>query len=191
MAILQYNEITGKKIITLQGELFEVLESHVFRMQQRKPVNQTKLRNLITGKVTERSFHQQEKVEEAEINSRKVKYLYNNRGEWWFCEENNPSKRFSLDEKIVGQSGRFLKTNSVVELMTFENKIIGLRLPPKVELKVVSAPPAVKGNTAQGATKDIELENGMVVATPLFVNEGDTVVVSTQTGEYVSRAEKK
>ena len=93
MALLEYSEITEKKYIVMDGQPFEVISAHVFRKQQRKPVNATKLKNLMTGKVTEYSFHVSDKVEEAEIESREVKYLYNNRGEWWFNEAEDPSKR--------------------------------------------------------------------------------------------------
>ena len=88
MSLINYNEITVHKYIEHEGEPWEVLDSRVFRMQQRKPVNQTRLRNIITGKISETTFHQSDKVPEAEIDSREIKYLYNNRGEWWFCEIN-------------------------------------------------------------------------------------------------------
>jgi elongation factor P len=92
MSILEYNEVTEKRFIVMDGQPYEVLSSHVFRKQQRKPVNATKLKNLMTGKVTEYSFHQSEKVAEAEIDEREVKYLYNNRGEWWFTDAKDPVK---------------------------------------------------------------------------------------------------
>jgi elongation factor P len=94
MSILEYNEVTEKRFIVMDGQPYEVLSSHVFRKQQRKPVNATKLKNLMTGKVTEYSFHQSEKVEEAEIDSREVKYLYNSRGEWWFVKQTIRLKAF-------------------------------------------------------------------------------------------------
>src|SRR6185369_14667542 len=112
--MLEYNEIKERKFIILEGEPWEVLTSHVFRKQQRKPVNATKLRNLITGKVTEQSFHVSEKVEEAEIDSREAKYLYNNRGEYWFCDPKDPGKRFPLSEDFIGPRGKFLKANSII-----------------------------------------------------------------------------
>src|SRR6185369_2649261 len=96
--MLEYNEIKERKFIILEGEPWEVLSSHVFRKQQRKPVNATKLRNMLSGRVTEQSFHQSEKVEEADISTRKIKFLYANKGEFWFCEEKDPGKRFKLDE---------------------------------------------------------------------------------------------
>ncbi len=188
--MLEYNEITLRKYIVLDNEPYEVLGSHVFRMQQRKPVNQTKLKNLISGKVTERSFHVSEKVEEAEIDSRQIKYLYNNRGEFWFSEANDPSKRFSLNESVVGPAGQFLKANTMVAILTFNERHVGLKLPIKVELKVTEAPPAVKGDTAKGGSKTVTLETGASISTPLFINEGDMLRVNTETGEYVERIAK-
>ena len=201
--MLEYNEITPHRYIRLDGQPFEVLTSHVFRKQMRKPVNQTKLKNLITGKVTERSFHATEQADEADITTRNVKYLYTNRDEYWFCEADDPSKRFSLSEDQIGEQGKFLKVNSMVELAIFEDpnskaklatgqgKIIGVRLPVKVELKVTEANPAVKGNTVQGGTKLVTLETSAEVQVPMFINEGDIIRLNTETGEYVERVEKK
>ncbi|OHA39251.1 MAG: hypothetical protein A3I97_01265 [Candidatus Taylorbacteria bacterium RIFCSPLOWO2_02_FULL_44_35] len=192
--MLNYNEILPKKFIVLDGAPYEVLDAHIFRMQQRKPVNQTKLKNLITGKVTDYTFHQQDKMAEADLQKKEVKYLYNTsrlpagrRGEWWFSEPSNPANRFKLEIAQIGEGGKFLKTNAVVELLTFNEKVIGVKLPIKMELKVTEAPPAVKGDTSKGASKIIKLETGAEVSAPLFINEGDTVRVNTETGEYVER----
>ncbi|MGC9602272.1 MAG: elongation factor P [Minisyncoccia bacterium] len=191
MAMLEYNEILNKKIILLNGEPYEVLDAHVFRKQQRKPVNQTKLRHLITGKVTEQAFHVSEKVEEADLSLKNVKFLYKNRGEWWFCAEHNPADRFELADETVGPQGNFLKPNTIVEALIFDEKIIGLKMPIKVELKVTEAPPAVKGNTAQGGSKLITLETGATLNAPLFINEGDIVRINTELGAYAERVDKK
>ena len=110
--MLEYNEILKGRVILLDGEPYEVLDAHVFRKQQRKPVNQTKLRHLITGKVTEQAFHVSEKVDEADLSLKPVKYLYQNSGEWWFCDENNPADRFELSQETIGIGGQFLKTNT-------------------------------------------------------------------------------
>lgn len=185
--MLEYNEITEHKFIVLDGAPYEVLTSHVFRKQQRKPVNATKLKNLITGKVTERSFHVSEKAKEADIASKEVKYLYNNRGEWWFASPENPSDRFKLDSEMIGEKGKFLKDNSIVETLVFDDEIIGVKFPIKVELKVTEAHPAVKGNTAQGGTKQVVLETGATINVPMFIKEGDMIRVNTETGEYTDR----
>lgn len=185
--MLEYNEITLRKIIIFEGQPYEVLDSHVFRKQQRKPVNATKLKNLITGNVKEISFHQSEKVEEAEITKRDIKYLYSNRGKHMFCETNDPSKRFELSEELVGEKVKFLKANSIVKALSFNETMIGVELPIKVDLKVIEAPAAVKGDTAKGGTKQITLETGAVINGPLFITEGEIIRINTETGEYVER----
>jgi len=185
--MLDYNQVTIGKIITYNGEPWEVLASHVFRKQQRKPVNATKLRNLITGRMTENSFHQSEKVEEAEVEKQNIKFIYTQKNEYWFHEDDDPSKRFTLTEDKIGTGAKFLKKDSVVQAMLFNEKIVGVKLPIKIELKVVEAPPAIKGNTAQGGNKVVKVETGASVNAPLFVNEGDTIVINTENGEYVSR----
>lgn len=185
--MLEYSEITERKYIILDNEPWEVIDSHVFRKQQRKPVNATKLRNLITGRVTERSFHVSEKVEEAEINKREVKYLYTNRGEYWFAEINDPSKRFQLEAEIIGPGAKFMKPDITIDMMLFGDKIIGVKLPIKMDLKVAEAHPAVRGNTAQGATKTVKLETGIEIQVPMFIKEGDVVRVNTETGLYADR----
>lgn len=185
--MLEYNEITVGKFIIYNGEPWEVLSSHVFRKQQRKPVNATKLRNLITGRITENSFHVSEKAEEAELTTKNIKFIYEAKGEYWFHEEGEPSKRFALKEEQIGFGVKFLKKDAIAKAMIFEEKIIGIKMPIKVELKVVEAPPNMKGNTAQGGNKVVKVETGASVNAPLFINDGDTIVVNTETGEYVSR----
>lgn len=185
--MLEYNEIVERKYIIMDNEPYEVIDSHVFRKQQRKPVNATKLKNLITGKVTERSFHVSEKAEEADIENKDIKYLFNNKGEWWFCEPNDPSKRFSLSQSFIGDAGNFLKPNSLVTAMVFNEKIIGVKLPIKVDLKVTEAHPAVKGDTAKGGSKQVVLETGATISVPMFIKEGDVIRINTETGEYTDR----
>src|ERR1700751_5667526 len=127
--MLEYNEITPKKYILINDEPYEVLDSHVFRKQQRKPVNATKLKNLITGNVKEISFHVSEKVEEAEIDKKEIKYLYTNRGEFWFCEAHDPSKRFQLPPGLVADKLRFIKANSIVTALMFGEQVIDIQIP--------------------------------------------------------------
>ncbi len=188
--MLEYNEIVERKYIILDGAPYEVLSSHVFRKQQRKPVNATKLKNMITGKVTEYSFHQSEKVEQAEIEPQEIKYLYNNRGEFFFCDPTNPSKRFGISEDIIGTQARFLKPNSIVTQLLFGEQTIGFKLPISVELRVTEAPPNVKGDSATSGGKVVTLETGATINAPLFVNVGDVIRINTETGEYRERVGK-
>jgi elongation factor P len=190
MSLLEYNEITERKYIVLEGQPYEVISSHVFRKQQRKPVNATKLKNLMTGKVTEYSFHQSEKIEEAEIETKEVKYLYNNRGEWWFTSPNDPSKRFMIKDEEIGEQKRFIKPNTILTQLLFRDTPIGFRFPITVELKVVEAPPGIKGDTATGGNKIVKLETGATINAPLFINEGEIIKINTETGEYRERVGK-
>lgn len=186
--MLDYSEITERKYIVFNGEPWEVITSHVFRKQQRKPVNAVKMKNLITGKVTEQSFHVSEKVEEAEIEEKDAKFLFANRGQYTFCDPVDPSNRFSLSEDVIGSRGKFLKSNFVIKVLSFGDKTIGIKMPIKVELKVVEAHPAVKGNTAQGGTKSVKLETGAEIQVPMFIKEGEIIKVNTETEEYTERA---
>lgn len=190
MAVLSYSEVVPKKIITFDGGIYEVIYSHVARKDMGKPSNRTKLRNLRTGKVSEVVFHQAERIEEAELEEREVKFIYKNRGEAWFCDPENPKDRFSLKEEVIGEEGKFLKPDMLVEMRSWEGELLGVHLPIKMEFKVTEAPPAVKGNTAQGGTKIVTIEGGATVNAPMFINEGDIIRVNTETGEYVERVEK-
>ncbi len=191
MTMLDYSEVKERKYIIYENEPWEVLSSHVFRKQQRKPVNATKLKNLMTGRITEVSFHVSDKIEEADIEKQEVKYLYAKDGregrEFWFCDAKDPSKRFELEEEMIGAPAKFLKPNIVVDAMLFDEKIIGLKLPIKMELKVVEAHDATRGNTAQGATKSVKLETGAEIQVPMFIKEGDIVRINTEEGMYTDR----
>ena len=189
--MLEYNEIREKKIIIYDGEPCEVVESHVARTQQRKPQNQVKLKSLISGKTIAATFHVSDMADEADINKKEIKYLYNNRGEYWFSDMDDPKNRFKLDANLIGDSGKFFKENSPVTALIWEDddeeKVIKITLPIKIQFKVKEAPPAVRGDTSKGGNKVITLENGSTVTAPMFVNEGDTVVINTETGEYIER----
>lgn len=190
MAVLAYSEITPKKIITFDGNIYEVLASHVMRKDMGKPSNRTKLRNLKTGKVAEIMFHAAETVEEADVESREVKYLYANRGEVWFSDPNNPKDRFSLKEEVIADQLPYMKVNMLVEMRTWEGELLGVHLPVKMDFVIKDAPPAIKGNTVSGGSKQATIETGATVNVPLFINPGDTIRINTETGEYVERVEK-
>ena len=193
MATLEYSEIRSGKIILHDDEPCEVIDSHVARTQQRKPQNQVKLRSLISGKVFPATYHVSDKADEADIEKRDVKFLFQNKGEFWFCSPENPADRFKLDENLLGNTAKFLKANETVSALVWiddedEEKTIGLKLPVKMEFKVKDAPPAVRGDTSKGGVKVITLENGSTLTAPMFINEGDVIRVNTETGEYVERA---
>ncbi|HVM76607.1 MAG TPA: elongation factor P [Candidatus Paceibacterota bacterium] len=185
--MLSYTDLTKGVLFIMDGMPYEVVDTHFLRMQQRKAVVQTKIRNLITGKLLDRNFQASDNFEEAEIVKTNALFIYASRGEYWFHEEGNPKNRFSLKEEIVGEQGKFLKPNTKVQTMSFNEKVIKVEIPIKMEFKVTEAPPSIKGNTAQGGTKQVTIEGGAKINVPLFVNEGEVIRINTQTGEYVER----
>ena len=191
MSTLDYNEIKERKYIVYKNEPFEILESHVARTQQRKPQNQVKMRNMLNGKVIPGTFYSSDTAEEADITKKEAKFIYASRGEYWFCDPENLKDRYKIEENIIGNASKFLKTDTIVDLLIFEHddekKIIGLKLPIKMTFVVKDAPPAIKGNTASAAGKLVTLETGAQVTTPFFIEVGEKIVVNTDTGEYVER----
>jgi elongation factor P len=188
--MLTYTDLKPGAKIVLDNEPYVVLEYSFVKKQRQKPTVQTKIKNLITGSVAERAFTQSDKIEEADIEIREVKFLYSNKGEFWFCQADNPRDRFKLEKGVIGKGIEFLKENSIVKAFVFLDQIINIELPIKVDLLVVEAPQAVKGNTAQGVTKQVKLETGVFLSAPIFINEGDVVRINTEKGEYTERASK-
>ncbi len=191
MATLDYDEIKPKKCILVDNEPYEILEYHVARTQKRKPQNQVRMRNLLNGKVVPNTFHASDTAEEAEVRRGEAKFLYEKKGEYWFCDPKDGGKRFQISDTVIGDNARFLKDNLIVDTKIFElddeERIIGITLPIKMNFMVKEAPPAIKGNTASGGGKLVTLETGAQITTPLFIEAGETVVVNTSTGEYVER----
>lgn len=185
--MLSYSEVLPKKVVLIDGVPHEVLSSWVFRKQMRKPVNQTKLKNLINGSTIEMTFHQADKIEEADLDKRVIKFIYARNEEYWFMDPKNPKDRFPLSEEIIGNAGKYLTQDMMVDAVVFEEKVMFIKIPIKVELKVTEAPPNIRGNTAQGGNKVATLETGTTVQVPLFVEAGDVVRINTETGEYVER----
>lgn len=187
--MLTHNDLKKGVRIILDGQPFEILESNQLKKAQRRPVIQTKIKNLITGNVFDRNFQQGEVFDEAEIIKLKSKFLYSHRDRYFFCEEANPAKRFDLGPEQIGKQTKFLKPGLPVEALIFQEKIISILLPIKIQLKVTEAPPGVQGDRAQGGTKAVVLESGATADVPLFVQEGDIIEINTETGEYTKRVE--
>jgi elongation factor P len=188
--MLSYNQLKPGTYIVFNKDPYEILEYDFLRMQQRKPVAQVKMRNLVTGNSMSYTFHQSDKIEEADMSYKTIKFLYSNKDEYWFCTENDPKNRFTFSKGQLGKKADFLKNNVIVDAIIFNKKIIDIKIPIKVELKVIEAPPGIRGDTAQGGTKQIKLESGASINAPLFINQDDIVRVNTQTGQYIERAEK-
>lgn len=192
MSNLSYNELKIGVIFTKNEDPdpYQVLEYAFIRMQQRKPVTQLKIKNLITGKTQEYNAHQNEDFREAEIDIMPLNFIYSHRNEYWFSDPKNPKNRFLIKEEILGDIAKYLKPNTEVKAFKFKEKILTIELPVKMDFKVTESPPAIKGNTAQGGDKLVTLETGAKINVPLFINEGDIIRINTQTGDYVERVEK-
>ncbi len=188
--MLSINDLRVGTIFLWKGQPYKMLEAkHVF-MGRGSSTLQAKIKNLITGNVLSQSFKASDSFQEAEISRREIKHLYSHRGQFWFSEKNDPSKRFFLEEKVIGEQAKFLKANSLVKVIGLEDKIISIELPIKMDFKVKLAPPGDKKDAAQRSTKIVTLENGTQIKAPLFINSGDIIKVNTETGEYVERVSK-
>lgn len=188
--MLQYNDIKPGVAVLVEGEPYVCTWNNIMQKQQRRPVNQTKLRNIIRGNVIEYSFQQSDKLVEAEIDSKPAMFVFQDtrKNEWVFHDIKNKSERFTVSDEIMGEQGKFLKPQTEVTMKIFDDKIFQVMLPIKMDLKVTEAPPSIRGNTAQGGTKIVVLETGATVDAPLFVEAGDMIRINTTTGEYVERA---
>lgn len=185
--MLTHTELKKGVKIILDKEPYEILESSPMKKAQRRVVIQARIKNIITGSVVYRNFHQSETVQEAELSRIEVKFLYTHREQYFFSEKENPSKRFSLNPEQIGSQAQFLKSNQIVEAVIFEDKVINISLPIKIQLKVTDSPPGTKGDRAQGGNKTATLETGAKISVPLFIENDDIVEINTETGEYVKR----
>lgn len=188
--MLSINDLISGLYIVYEDMPYQVLEVRHLHIGRGGSSIQTKLKNLKTGQVLARNFKPSDMFEEADIEKKNVTYLYNHRNEYWFCEEKNQTNRFKLSEDQLGEAIRFLKPNTVIEALNFKGAILNITLPIKMDFKVTEAPPAIRGNTAQGGTKIVTIETGTSIAVPLFINDGDIIRINTNTNEYVERVEK-
>lgn len=180
-------EIKKGLVILVDDEPYKVEEADFLRMQQRKPVMRTRLRNLKTGKITERSFKSDEKVEEAEIEKIDAKFFYQTKNE--VCFQKTGGEKICLKKEELGEKAKFLTKEIPVTIVGFEGEPISVELPIKISLRVTEAHETVKGNTAGGnVTKEVKLETGLFLQVPLFIKEGNSVIINTETGQYVERA---
>ena len=173
--MLSYYDLRKGVQFIFEGQPYEVLEFRQMGKAQDVVVAQTKIRNLISGKVFPKNFHQGDTFEEADIKKLAAKFLYSHRGKFVCSHLANPSQRFELSTEQIGEIGKFLRPNQEVEALIFREQIINISPPIKVQLKVTEAPPGVKGDRSQGGTKSVTLETGITVNVPLFIETGDLI----------------
>lgn len=185
--MINVNEFKTGVTIKYEGALYQVIEFQHVKPGKGAAFVRTKLKNLRTGATIEITFNSSIKVETARIERNDMQYLYNMGNTYYFMNMETYDQ-IELDKSSLGDDVKFLKENLMVSITSFEGEMLGLTLPDKIEYKVASTEPAVKGNTTSGAMKDATLENELVIKVPLFIEEGETVIVATKDGKYSSRA---
>lgn len=185
---ISISDLKAGQSFMMDEDPYEVLESKHVLLGRGRGHLEARIRNLRTGNVFQRSFKPSDSFADAEIELVKAKFLFSHRGEFTFAEERNPKNRFVFSEDQLDQDRFFIVPNMSLDVMRFNGKFINIKLPPKVDLKVIEAPPGIRGDTAQGGTKTVVCETGFKVQAPLFIEEGDTIRVNTKSGQYVERA---
>lgn len=185
--MLTLAEIKTGKTITLGDDPYIVLYHEHSKTGRAGAVLRTRIKNLRTGAVLEKTFQGYDKVEDAEIVKSKAQYLYRE-GEMFHFMDSTSYEQFSLDHSALGDAPNYLIEGTEVDIVNFQGSAINIELPIKMTLTVTDAPPGLKGDTASGGDKAVTLETGIRVTTPLFVKTGDKIIVNTTSGTYVSRA---
>lgn len=185
--MLSLNEIKLGKVLKMNNEPYIVIRADHHKMGRGGAVLKTKLKNLLTGSVMEQTFQGNDKADEAEVEKKSANFLYKDETFAYFMDNEN-FEQFSLPLDQIGDQVKFMREDTEVEVLYFQNQPMTVKLPIKMEFKVVSAPPGVRGNSAGNVMKTVELETGANVQVPMFINEGDVIKVNTESGEYVERA---
>lgn len=171
----------------MEGEVYTVVDFQHVKPGKGAAFVRSRLKNVKTGAVVEKTFRAGEKLPRAHVDRREMQYLYNT-GDQYIFMDNQSYDQLPLGEEQLGEALRFLKENMVITVLMYQGSPIGVELPNSVELKVVDTEPGFKGDTAAGGSKPARLETGATVQVPFFINPGDVIRVDTRTGEYIERA---
>ena len=185
--MISVNDFKTGLTVQVDNDIFTVLDFQHVKPGKGAAFVRSKLKNLRNGNVVEKTFRAGETIGRAIIENREVQYLYSAGSDYTFMD-NETFDQFTLDENQLEWELNFLKENMNVNISSYQGEILGIQLPNSVELKVVETEPGVKGNTAQGATKNAKVETGLNVQVPLFINEDDVLLIDTREGKYISRA---
>ena len=185
--MIEVNDIKNGMTLMIEGNIYQVVEFLHVKPGKGSAFMKTKLKNMRTGGTVERTFNTNVKFEKANINRSSVQYLYNT-GDTYNFMDMETYEQLELNESQVGENKNYLIENMMVDVIMFEGELLGIVLPDKVEFTVVQTEPAVKGNTTNNALKDAYVETGMLVRVPLFIEQGEKILVTTSDGKYSSRA---
>jgi elongation factor P len=181
------NDLRNGMTLALAEGLFSVVEFQHVKPGKGGAFVRTKLKNVRTGAVLERTFRADERVEQAIVQKREMQYLYND-GEDYVFMDTTSYDQLHVARETLGETANFLKEGDSAVLQLYESEIVGVELPAAVELKVTQTEPGVQGDRVSGARKPATLETGLVLQVPLFVNPGERIKVDTRTGQYITRA---
>ena len=185
--MINVNDIKVGMTVLFEGDIYSVIEFLHVKPGKGAAFMKTKLRNLRTGAIVEKTFNSSIKLEKAMIEKHPMQFLYNDGNKYNFMNMQT-FEQIELSADQIGDDAIYLKEGLEVDLTFYEGELLGLILPDKIAMKIVSTEPAVKGNTTNNAQKDAVLETGHTVRVPLFLEEGETILISTKDGKYVSRA---
>ncbi|MEH7237028.1 elongation factor P [Bacillus sp. JJ1562] len=185
--MISVNDFRTGLTIEVDGGIWRVMDFQHVKPGKGAAFVRSKLRNLRSGNVQEKTFRAGEKVAKAQIENRRMQYLYAN-GDSHVFMDNESYEQIELPASAIEYELKFLKENMEVHIMMFQSETLGVELPNTVELKVTETEPGIKGDTASGGSKPATLETGLVVQVPFFINEGDVLIINTDEGSYISRA---
>ena len=185
--MINVNDIKNGMTLIIEGNIYQVVEFLHVKPGKGSAFMKTKLKNLRTGGTVERTFNTNVKFEKANIQRSSVQYLYNTGNTYNFMNMET-YEQIELTEDQVGENKKYLLENILVDIVMYEGELLGLILPDKIEFTVVETEPAVKGNTTNNALKDAYVETGLLVKVPLFIEQGEKILVTTADGKYSSRA---
>lgn len=184
--MISTNDLHNGVTLDMDGEVFAVVEFQHVKPGKGSAFVRTKLKNVRTGAVVDRTFNAGEKVPRAQVDKREVQYLYASGDEFSFMDTET-YEQYAVPRSQLGDSPHFMIENMTLSLLFYGGQVIGVDLPNSMTLKIVETDPGLKGDTAAGGTKPAKLETGYVVKVPLFVNNEDSIIVDTRTGQYLSR----
>ncbi len=185
--MINVNDFKNGMTIKVEGNIYTIIEFQHVKPGKGAAFVRTKLKNLRTGSTIEYTFNSGVKCETARIERKPMQFLYESGDLYTFMNMQDYSQ-VELSKDVIGDDVKYLKENQDLDITFYEGEVLGLSLPDKIELKVIQTEPGVKGNTTSSAQKDATLETGYQIKVPLFINEGESVIVSTKDGKYVSRA---
>ena len=185
--MLSINDLKIGTKIKIHDEPFEILETHHFKLGRNGAILKVKIKNLSSGNVFEKNYKSSDKFEKANLNETRARYLYRQKNQFYFMNEKT-YEEFTLDKNNLGDAINYLIEEVSIKILTFEEKPIKILLPPEISLKVIDAPPGIKGDTAESGTKIVTLETGLKIITPLHIKENDIIKIKTESGKYAGKA---